>query len=144
MKIVSRYSIESWKVSSTVFHRAVLEFDQLCNNCKLKLPCWVCSLHAPARPHLEEYILEVPFEILWFQATRNSFDNFFLLESGGEIQWIGDTFCDDVNNKKACDFDGGDCCGNDVYSNFCTNCTCIGGCKLMLEFHLRDVETGGQ
>ena len=45
---------------------------------------------------------------------------------------------------KRLDFDGGDCCGNDVYSNFCTNCSCIGGCKLILEFHLRDVGTGRQ
>ena len=86
--------------------------------------------------------LELPIWNTVISSTQIFIWWLFFQESGGEIQWIGDTFCDDVSNKKACDFDGGDCCGNDVYSNFCTNCTCIGGCKLILEFHL-NVRTGG-
>ena len=42
--------------------------------------------------------------------------------------WIGDSFCDDINNNELCDFDGGDCCGLNVQKNFCVNCTCL--CKL--------------
>jgi len=25
-------------------------------------------------------------------------------------EWVGDLYCDEVNNKEACEFDGGDCC----------------------------------
>merc|ERR1712141_782978 len=28
--------------------------------------------------------------------------------------WVGDNFCDDGDNNAGCDFDGGDCCGDDV------------------------------
>ena len=42
-------------------------------------------------------------------------------------QWVGDGFCDDMNNKEACKFDDGDCCGISVKKNFCVNCKCI--CK---------------
>merc|ERR550539_1564456 len=28
--------------------------------------------------------------------------------------WIGDNYCDDQNNNEECQFDGGDCCGDDV------------------------------
>ena len=44
----------------------------------------------------------------------------------GEMEWIGDGFCDDINNNERCHFDGGDCCGNNVKRHFCMNCTCIG------------------
>ena len=38
---------------------------------------------------------------------------------------IGDGFCDDEANDFACDFDGGDCCGNDVNTTHCVDCLCI-------------------
>ena len=33
--------------------------------------------------------------------------------------WIGDGFCDDVNNNDQCNWDGGDCCGENVYTDYC-------------------------
>ena len=39
--------------------------------------------------------------------------------------YIGDGFCDDINNNLACDYDGGDCCGSDVKTQFCTECLCL-------------------
>ena len=30
----------------------------------------------------------------------------------GVKRWIGDDYCDDVNNNAACQYDGGDCCNN--------------------------------
>ena len=49
----------------------------------------------------------------------------FLVEGGKKI-WIGDGICDDVNNNKHCDFDGGDCCGcrGNFKKQYCFNCTC--------------------
>ncbi len=40
--------------------------------------------------------------------------------------WIGDGGCDDVNNVEGCFFDGGDCCLDDVNTEFCTDCECHG------------------
>ena len=54
------------------------------------------------------------------------FSSSSLLGKGGEHEWIGDGFCDDINNNKFCNFDNGDCCGSNVKKHFCLNCTCIG------------------
>ena len=43
---------------------------------------------------------------------------------GGIAAWIEDDFCDDINNKKECHYDGGDCCGLSVQNNFCVDCKC--------------------
>ena len=39
--------------------------------------------------------------------------------------WHGDGYCDDVNNNEACFFDGGDCCGSNVNTNYCNECQCL-------------------
>ena len=43
----------------------------------------------------------------------------------GSPQWKGDSYCDDDNNNEKCDWDGGDCCGNNVKENFCSVCACL-------------------
>ena len=43
----------------------------------------------------------------------------------GMILWIGDGYCDDVNNNEACCFDGGDCCGGIIDPSYCTECICL-------------------
>ena len=40
------------------------------------------------------------------------------------VQYIGDGICDDENNNESCQFDGGDCCGPDVVTDFCVECIC--------------------
>ena len=52
------------------------------------------------------------FHILWF------------LEKGGTSDWIGDRFCDDINNIESCQFDDGDCCGVSVANQYCIECKC--------------------
>ena len=47
--------------------------------------------------------------------------------NGGCNQWVGDGSCDDSNNIEACSFDGGDCCGSNVNTIFCTVCQCLEG-----------------
>ena len=42
----------------------------------------------------------------------------------GESVWIGDGFCDDMNNNIDCAFDDGDCCGGSVRTPFCVDCIC--------------------
>merc|ERR1719242_2667750 len=43
----------------------------------------------------------------------------------GSPQWKGDNYCDDDNNNCGCDFDGGDCCGNNVNTQYCSVCECL-------------------
>ena len=70
--------------------------------------------------------------------------------------YIGDGWCDDENNNDGCGFDGGDCCGPDVKTAYCSECECLGenitstaspgpfcscsmedtiGCELLIYFH---------
>ena len=37
----------------------------------------------------------------------------------GACGWIGDGYCDDGANNLDCNFDGGDCCGPNVITNWC-------------------------
>ena len=39
--------------------------------------------------------------------------------------WAGDNYCDDENNYEGCDFDGGDCCGDNVNTSYCYDCECL-------------------
>jgi len=39
--------------------------------------------------------------------------------------WKGDGSCDDHNNNPGCNWDGGDCCGDDVVETYCTDCKCF-------------------
>ena len=38
--------------------------------------------------------------------------------------WIGDGYCDDETNNEECSYDGNDCCGPNVNTNWCTECIC--------------------
>ena len=44
-----------------------------------------------------------------------------------ETALIGNGFCNDITNVRSCDFDGGDCCGSCINSEYCTECICLGG-----------------
>ena len=44
---------------------------------------------------------------------------------GCNTGWIGDAYCDDINNNMDCNYDGGDCCGCDVNSQYCSVCECL-------------------
>merc|ERR1712178_526547 len=43
----------------------------------------------------------------------------------GEPKYVGDGNCDDVNNNCGCGYDGGDCCGASVKTQYCTECKCL-------------------
>ena len=45
--------------------------------------------------------------------------------TNGSSHWIGDGFCDDINNNEDCNYDGGDCCGKFVQKHFCLKCQCM-------------------
>ena len=37
---------------------------------------------------------------------------------------VGDGYCDDLMNIAECNYDGGDCCGNNVTYGNCSACIC--------------------
>ena len=45
--------------------------------------------------------------------------------SCGNLQNKGDNYCDDDNNNQACGWDGGDCCGNNINKQYCSECECL-------------------
>ena len=42
-----------------------------------------------------------------------------------DYSWKGDAYCDDGNNNEGCEWDGGDCCGNNVNTEYCSVCECL-------------------
>jgi len=42
-----------------------------------------------------------------------------------EESWKGDDYCDDITNNCGCEWDGGDCCGDNVNTDFCSACECL-------------------
>ena len=38
---------------------------------------------------------------------------------------FGDNYCDDDNNNEECGWDGGDCCGDNVNTQYCSACECL-------------------
>ena len=45
--------------------------------------------------------------------------------NGSQPTWVADGYCDDNNNNMGCNYDGGDCCGPDVNTDYCQECICI-------------------
>ena len=39
--------------------------------------------------------------------------------------WIGDGYCDDITNNQYCNYDGGDCCGATINTQYCSECQCL-------------------
>ena len=53
--------------------------------------------------------------LICFKSTGCNSDN---------PSWIGDGWCDDETNNEGCDFDGGDCCLDEIYTDYCLECLC--------------------
>ena len=44
-----------------------------------------------------------------------------------QLHLIGNGFCNDETNNADCNFDGGDCCGSCINTDYCTSCNCKEG-----------------
>ena len=44
--------------------------------------------------------------------------------ASGYHHLMGDGFCNDEINNAACNYDGGDCCGYNFNSTYCSECLC--------------------
>ena len=43
----------------------------------------------------------------------------------GDASYNGDGWCDDPLNTAECHFDSGDCCGDNVQTDYCVDCLCL-------------------
>ena len=62
------------------------------------------------------------------KATDDKFENLGMIQQNGGCgspQWKGDNYCDDDNNNEKCEYDGGDCCGDNVKEDYCSICQCL-------------------
>ncbi len=68
-------------------------------------------------------------------ASSNEFDSLSDIETTtlidstttsecSKMLWVEDGFCDDETNTELCDFDGGDCCMDQIIDNYCLECLC--------------------
>ena len=46
-------------------------------------------------------------------------------DSGGSVNYLEDNYCHDNNNIEECQWDGGDCCGDNVNTQYCSICVCL-------------------
>ena len=46
------------------------------------------------------------------------------LENCVALVWVGDGQCDDYSNTPDCNYDGGDCCKEDIHDLYCQLCEC--------------------
>ena len=62
-------------------------------------------------------------------TTWSSTTSANLTTTGGcNSGWIGNNYCDDINNNMGCSYDGGDCCdscGSVVNMQWCSVCACL-------------------
>ena len=66
------------------------------------------------------------------KAADDKFENLGMIQhfnnsngGCGSPDWKGDGFCDDDNNNQKCEYDGGDCCGDNVNEQYCSICQCL-------------------
>ena len=60
-----------------------------------------------------------------FGVDGGNINDLLMLSSGCAIpSWYADNYCDDINNNAACNYDGGDCCGPNVNTWYCSDCSC--------------------
>ena len=73
------------------------------------------------------YIIGWKFKILlWITGWEPFLGSENLGTVCGNPDWKGDGHCDDDNNNEGCNWDGGDCCGANVDTTYCSVCECLG------------------
>ena len=78
-----------------------------------------CDSNNECKNHLFCGSNNCPFSI-YYQELENCID------TCGNPNWKGDKECDDENNNCGCEWDGGDCCGSNVNTDYCSACECLG------------------
>ena len=55
------------------------------------------------------------------------------LNCAAPLDLIANGFCNDESNNAGCNFDGGDCCGFCVNTEYCLDCLCHEGSAMNLD-----------
>ena len=58
-------------------------------------------------------------------APPSTYTSGTVTAGGCSTGWIADGYCDDINNNMECSYDGGDCCGCNVNTQYCSVCGCL-------------------
>ena len=69
-------------------------------------------------------VLQINGDVYQKKVSNNTYHpyyNFYIPRP----QWKGDNYCDDENNHPGCEYDGGDCCGDNVNTQYCSACECL-------------------
>ena len=100
-----------------------MELDVL--NCQNGNCTWIASGVSLGTPRSYGIAMAVP-ELMTCQADTGVVD--YTTPAGPpacNTGWIADGFCDDINNHMDCSYDGGDCCGCNINTEWCTECQCL-------------------
>jgi hypothetical protein len=88
--------------------------------------CWFLGLKHTTPKYSQNKILAVKnLEKSLRTSAFGVFTHHLFLKGCIDPDYYEDGFCDDHNNYEACFFDGGDCCGSNVNTIFCTECECL-------------------
>merc|ERR1711981_1467107 len=78
-----------------------------------------------AHPNYPGVYARVTSVLSWIQSNMGSCGGSPPPSSCKYPNWKGDKWCDDENNNAGCEWDGGDCCGDDVKTQYCSACECL-------------------
>ena len=73
------------------------------------------------------YTVAIPISPTLCKSTKTTATTTTKPGECGSPQWEGDQWCDDENNNAGCNWDGGDCCNNNVagWNQYCSACECL-------------------
>ena len=57
-----------------------------------------------------------------FAQAELDFEREEQCQYGGFPELVGNGICNDENNNEKCNWDGGDCCGDEVNKDHCIHC----------------------
>ena len=62
----------------------------------------------------------------YLSISKDHFSS-FKLPVCDNVALVGNSVCNDETNIAACNYDGGDCCGSCINTEYCSNCDCHAG-----------------
>ena len=95
------------------------------NFCTTANPCGKdegdCDIHDECQDILKCVSNNCPQSL----GFNSEIDCCFQISGCGYPYYWGDDYCDDENNNVPCAWDGGDCCGDNVNTDYCSSCQCL-------------------
>merc|ERR1712227_1111950 len=86
--------------------------------------CIVCQCYKPCKIGNKELDHE-DFDGCSSEEEVENTENMFSGEGCLNPSLVGDGYCDDATNTFNCNYDGGDCCGSYINTEYCSECQCL-------------------